>query len=92
MIQLKTTGYIHNRPRLVAAIYLTKHLKIHWRWAEKHFAIHLVDYDFAQNFGNWCWVASVLPFSMAPFRSLNPEIQLNKFDPERNYIKRYLKD
>lgn len=92
MIQLKTTGYIHNRPRLVAAIYLTKHLKIHWRWAEKHFAIHLVDYDFAQNFGNWCWVASVLPFSMAPFRSLDPEIQLKKFDPERDYIKRYLKD
>jgi len=92
MIQLKTTGYIHNRPRLVAAIYLTKHLKIHWRWAEKYFAQHLVDYDFAQNFGNWCWVASVLPFSMAPFRSLDPEIQLKKFDPERNYIKQYLKD
>ena len=91
MIQLKTTGYIHNRPRLVAAIYLTKHLKIHWRWGEKYFAQHLVDYDFAQNFGNWCWVASVLPFSMAPFRSLDPEIQLKKFDPEKKYIKTYLK-
>lgn len=90
MVQLKTTGYIHNRPRLVAAIYLTKHLKIHWRWAEKYFAQHLVDYDFAQNFGNWCWVASVLPFSMAPFRSLDPEIQLKKFDPERKYINQYI--
>jgi deoxyribodipyrimidine photo-lyase len=90
MMQLKKTGYIHNRPRLVAAIYLTKHLKIHWRWGEKHFAQHLVDYDFAQNFGNWCWVASVLPFSMAPFRSLDPEIQLKKFDPEEKYVKMYL--
>lgn len=90
MMQLKKTGYIHNRPRLIAAIYLTKHLKIHWRWAEQYFAQHLVDYDFAQNFGNWCWVASVLPFSMAPFRSLDPEIQKKKFDPERKYIKQYL--
>ena len=90
MMQLKKTGYIHNRPRLIAAIYLTKHLKIHWRWAEKYFATHLVDYDFAQNFGNWCWVSSVLPFSMAPFRSLDPEIQKKKFDPERIYIKKFL--
>ena len=90
LLQLKKTGYIHNRPRLVAAVYLTKHLKIHWRWGERYFAQHLVDYDFAQNFGNWCWVASVLPFSMAPFRSLDPEIQKKKFDPEEKYIKQYL--
>lgn len=90
MIQLKETGYIHNRARLVAAVYLTKHLKIYWRWGEQHFAKHLVDYDFAQNFGNWCWVASVLPFSMAPFRSLNPEIQLDKFDKKREYVGRWL--
>jgi len=90
LMQLKTTGYIHNRPRLIAAVYLTKHLKIHWRWGEQYFAQHLVDYDFAQNFGNWCWVASVLPFSMAPFRSLDPEIQKNKFDPEEKYIKKWL--
>jgi deoxyribodipyrimidine photo-lyase len=88
--QLKTTGYIHNRPRLVAAVYLTKHLKIHWRWGEQFFAQHLVDYDFAQNFGNWCWVASVLPFSMAPFRSLDPEIQKKKFDPEDTYVNKWL--
>uniref|UniRef100_A0A6C0DW48 Photolyase/cryptochrome alpha/beta domain-containing protein n=1 Tax=viral metagenome TaxID=1070528 RepID=A0A6C0DW48_9ZZZZ len=90
MRQLKATGYIHNRARLVAAIYLTKHLKIHWRWGEQHFARLLVDYDFAQNFGNWCWVASVLPFSMAPFRSLDPEIQLKKFDPKHTYVDRWL--
>lgn len=91
MKQLKQTGYMHNRARLVAAIYFTKHLKLNWRLGEKWFATNLVDYDFAQNFGNWCWVASVLPFSMAPFRSLDPEIQLKKFDPEHTYIDKWLK-
>jgi deoxyribodipyrimidine photo-lyase len=90
MNQLKKTGYIHNRARLVAAIYLTKHLKIYWRWGETHFAQHLVDYDFSQNFGNWCWCASVLPFSMATFRSLDPEVQLKKFDPDRKYVGQWL--
>lgn len=91
MKQLKETGYMHNRARLVAAIYFTKHLKLNWRLGEKWFAQNLVDYDFAQNFGNWCWVASVLPFSMAPFRSLDPEIQLKKFDPEHKYVDKWLK-
>lgn len=91
MKQLLASGYIHNRARLVAAIYLTKHLKLNWRLGERWFATHLVDYDFAQNFGNWCWVASVLPFSMAPFRSLDPEIQLKKFDPEHTYVDKWLK-
>jgi deoxyribodipyrimidine photo-lyase len=91
MRQLKATGYIHNRARLVSAIYLTKHLQLDWRLGERWFAQHLVDYDFAQNFGNWCWVASVLPFSMAPFRSLDPEIQLKKFDPKKAYVNKWLK-
>jgi deoxyribodipyrimidine photo-lyase len=91
MKQLKQTGYMHNRARLVAAIYFTKHLKLNWRLGEKWFAQHLVDYDFAMNFCNWCWVASVLPFSMAPFRSLDPEIQLKKFDPEHKYVDKWLK-
>lgn len=90
MKQLLKTGYIHNRPRMLAATYLTKHLKIHWRWGEQHFAKHLVDYDFSQNFGGWSGVASVLPYSTAPFRSLDPEIQQKKFDPHRVYIQKYL--
>lgn len=90
MRQLLAEGYIHNRVRLVCASYLAKELKIHWRWGERWFAKHLVDYDFAQNFGNWCWVASVLPFSSAPFRRLDPERQLKLFDPEGVYVKRYL--
>jgi deoxyribodipyrimidine photo-lyase len=90
MRQLVTTGYIHNRARLVAASYLAKELRIHWRWGEAFFARHLVDYDFAQNFGNWCWVASVLPFSSAPFRRLDPERQLAVADPDRIYVDRWL--
>lgn len=90
MNQLKTTGYIHNRARMTAATYLTKELKVYWRWGEKWFAQHLVDYDFAQNFGNWCSVASVTPFGTPPFRTLNPEIQLKKFDNERKYVDKWL--
>ena len=92
MRQLVATGYIHNRARLVAASYLAKELRIHWRWGERFFARHLVDYDFAQNFGNWCWVASVLPFSSAPFRRLDPERQLALSDPDRKYVGRWLGD
>ena len=90
MIQLKKSGYIHNRARLMAAVYLTKHLKIYWRWGERHFAKHLVDYDFSQNFGNWCWVASALPFSQAPFRTMDPEIQLKKYDRDHTYVNTWL--
>jgi deoxyribodipyrimidine photo-lyase len=85
MNQLLTTGYMHNRARLIAANYLVKTLKVFWRWGEEHFARHLVDYDFAQNFGNWSWVASVLPYSQAPFRTLDPETQQEKVDPEHKY-------
>jgi deoxyribodipyrimidine photo-lyase len=91
MIQLKETGYIHNRARMTAATYLTKHLKIYWRWGEQWFAQHLVDYDFAQNFGNWCSVASVTPFGTPPFRTLNPEIQQKKYDPDNTYVHTWLK-
>jgi len=90
MIQLKETGYIHNRARLTAATYLVKELKIYWRWGETWFAQNLVDYDFAQNFGNWCSVASVTPFGTPPFRKLNPEIQQKKFDPDGKYVKTWL--
>lgn len=88
--QLLKTGYIHNRARLVVSSYLAKELRIHWRWGEAFFAQNLVDYDFAQNFGNWCWVASVLPFSSAPFRRLDPERQLELTDPDREYVNTWI--
>ena len=92
MRQLLAEGFIHNRARLVVADYLIKELGVPRRWGERWFAQHLVDYDFAQNFGNWCWVASVLPFSQAPFRRHNPErIQL-RLDPERKYTQHWLSE
>lgn len=90
MHQMAATGYMHNRARLIVANYLVKDLKIYWRWGERFFAQHLVDYDFAQNFGNWAWVASVLPFSQAPFRRLDPTRQSERFDKKGVYVKRWL--
>jgi deoxyribodipyrimidine photo-lyase len=90
MRQLLQTGYMHNRARLIVANYLVKDQKIYWRWGERFFAQHLVDYDFAQNFGNWAWVASVFPWSQAPFRSLKAERQAERFDSDGEYVKRWL--
>ena len=90
MRQLLAEGFIHGRARLTAADYLVKGLGVPWRWGERWYAQHLVDYDFAQNFGNWCWVASVLPFSQAPFRRHNPERIQERLDPGKNYIQSWL--
>ncbi|NDG28038.1 MAG: hypothetical protein EB120_12810 [Proteobacteria bacterium] len=90
MKQLLAEGFIHNRARLVVADYLVKGLGVPWRWGERWFAQHLVDYDFAQNFGNWCWVASVLPFSQAPFRRHIPERIQARLDPELEYTIQWL--
>jgi deoxyribodipyrimidine photo-lyase len=69
--------------------YLVKDQKIYWRWGERFFAQHLVDYDFAQNFGNWAWVASVFPWSQAPFRSLKAERQAERFDKDGRYVQKW---
>ncbi len=92
MQQLLQTGYMHNRARLIVSNYLVKDQKIYWRWGERFFAQHLVDYDFAQNFGNWAWVASVFAWSQAPFRSLKAERQAERFDAEGTYVRRWLGD
>lgn len=89
MHQLLETGYMHNRARLIVSNYLVKDQKIYWRWGERFFAQHLVDYDFAQNFGNWAWVASVFPWSQAPFRSLKAERQAERFDADGRYVQRW---
>ena len=55
--ELNTSGFMHNRVRMVAASFLTKHLLIDWRWGEKYFAEKLIDYDLSANNGNWQWAA-----------------------------------
>jgi deoxyribodipyrimidine photo-lyase len=90
MRQMNETGFMHNRARMTTASLLIKTLLINWRKGERYFAIKLGDYDFCMNFGNWCWVAGNLPHSQAPFRTLSPWAQAEKYDKECKYIKKWI--
>ncbi|MBK5213759.1 MAG: deoxyribodipyrimidine photo-lyase [Flavobacteriaceae bacterium] len=90
MRQLNTTGYMHNRVRMVVASFLCKHLLIDWRWGEAYFAEKLLDYEMSSNVGNWQW-ASGSGVDAAPyFRIFNPTTQIEKFDKDYKYIKKYI--
>ena len=90
MRQLNTTGYMHNRARLIVASFLVKTLLISWEKGEKYFAQHLTDYDPASNNGNWQWIASTGADSQPYFRIFNPTEQSKKFDPDCEYIKKWV--
>jgi deoxyribodipyrimidine photo-lyase len=90
MKELLTTGYMHNRVRLVVASWLVKDRGVHWRLGERFFAQHLVDYDATQNMMNWIWVASVLPFASAPFRKIDAYRTAEKFNVEGEYVGRWM--
>jgi deoxyribodipyrimidine photo-lyase len=92
MRQMNETGFMHNRARLVVASWLVKDMGIWWRWGERYFAERLLDYDFSQNFGNWCWVASVLPFSQPPFRRHDPVSIAKRLDADGVYVSRWLEE
>jgi len=89
MRQLLAEGFMHNRARLVAGSFLTKHLAIDWREGARHFYAHLVDGDVANNTGNWQWVAGT-GADTRPNRVLNPLRQSARFDPDGAYARRYL--
>jgi len=89
MQQLKQTGWMHNRLRMITAMFLVKDLLIDWRWGEKHFALHLIDGDLAANNGGWQWSASTGTDAAPYFRIFNPISQSQKFDPTGNFIRRY---
>jgi deoxyribodipyrimidine photo-lyase len=89
MKQMLRTGYMHNRVRLVVANWLVKDMHVHWRLGERFFAQHLVDVSPSNNCGNWQWVASVLPFSQAPFRKVDAYKTAEKFDPDGTYVKKW---
>ncbi len=92
MRQLKETGYMHNRVRMLVASFLCKHLLIDWRWGEAYFAEKLLDYELASNVGNWQW-ASGSGVDAAPyFRIFNPTTQIEKFDKDKEYIKTWVKE
>jgi deoxyribodipyrimidine photo-lyase len=90
MRQLNTTGWMHNRLRMVVASFLTKHLLIDWRWGEKYFMQKLIDGDLAANNGGWQWAASTGCDSQPYFRVFNPIRQSERFDPNGDFIRMYL--
>jgi deoxyribodipyrimidine photo-lyase len=89
MRQLKTTGWMHNRLRMIVAMFLTKTLLINWQWGEQYFMEHLIDGDFSANNGGWQWSASTGTDSVPYFRIFNPMTQAKKFDPDGSFIKAF---
>jgi len=90
MRELNSTGFMHNRVRMITASFLCKHLLIDWRWGEMYFAKKLLDFDLAQNVGNWQWVAGTGCDAAPYFRIFNPTEQVKKFDKDFAYIKKWV--
>ena len=90
MKQLLATGWMHNRLRMITAMFLTKNLMIDWRQGEAFFMQHLIDGDFASNNGGWQWSASTGTDAAPYFRMFNPVNQSEKFDPEGSFIRKWL--
>lgn len=90
MRELLSTGFMHNRVRMIVASFLTKHLLIDWRWGEAWFARHLLDFDLSANNGGWQWAAGSGCDAAPYFRVFNPYIQTEKFDPKREYIRKWV--
>ncbi len=90
MRELNETGYMHNRVRMIVASFLTKHLLIDWRWGEAYFAKKLLDFELSSNNGGWQWAAGTGTDAQPYFRVFNPTSQMEKFDPEMKYIKKWV--
>ena len=89
MRQLRAEGWMHNRARLITAAFLTKHLGIDWRHGVDWFFRWLLDGDVPNNSGNWQWVAGT-GNDTRPYRRFNPIRQAQRFDPEGEYVRRYV--
>ncbi|TNE61811.1 MAG: deoxyribodipyrimidine photo-lyase [Sphingomonadales bacterium] len=90
MREMFVTGHMHNRGRMIAGSYLTKHMMTHWRVGQKWFEECLIDWDPAANALGWQWVAGSGPDASPYFRIFNPETQAAKFDPDSKYIHRFV--
>ncbi|WP_339904694.1 deoxyribodipyrimidine photo-lyase [Pseudomonas guineae] len=90
MRQLLATGWMHNRLRMVVAMFVTKNLLIDWREGERFFMRHLIDGDLAANNGGWQWSSSTGTDSAPYFRIFNPLSQSQKFDPDGRFIRQWL--
>lgn len=92
MRQLNATGWMHNRLRMVCAMFLTKHLFIDWRLGEQYFMSKLIDGDFASNNGGWQWSASTGVDAVPYFRIFNPTRQSQRFDAQGDFIRQYVSE
>jgi deoxyribodipyrimidine photo-lyase len=92
MRELNQTGFMHNRVRMLVGSFLCKHLLIDWRFGEAYFAEKLHDYEQSSNVGNWQWVAGCGVDAAPYFRIFNPTTQIQKFDKELTYIKKWAPD
>lgn len=90
MRQLLQTGWMHNRLRMVTAMFLCKYLLLDWRLGEKYFMQHLIDGDLAANNGGWQWSASTGTDAAPYFRLLSPVRQAQRFDPDGAFVTRFL--
>jgi deoxyribodipyrimidine photo-lyase len=88
--QLRATGWMHNRVRMVVASFLVKDLHLPWQWGASFFMRHLLDGDVASNSGNWQWVAGSAPDAAPFFRVMNPVLQSERFDPDGTYLRTWL--
>jgi deoxyribodipyrimidine photo-lyase len=87
---LEEIGWVHNRARMLAASFLVKNLLVDWRWGERWYMQHLVDGDPAANNGGWQWVAGTGTDAAPYFRIFNPVTQGKKYDPQGDYIRRWI--
>ena len=90
MRELNTTGYMHNRVRMIVASFLTKHLLINWQWGEAYFAEKLLDFDLSANNGGWQWAAGCGTDAAPYFRVFSPQLQTERFDKQLQYIKTWV--
>ena len=90
MRQLFATGYMHNRVRMITAMFLTKDLHLDWRQGEQWFMQHLIDGEIASNNGGWQWSAGTGTDAAPYFRIQNPWTQSLRYDPDARYIKRWI--
>lgn len=90
MRQLLHTGWMHNRLRMIVAMFLSKNLLIDWRLGERHFMRHLIDGDLAANNGGWQWSASTGTDAVPYFRIFNPVSQSQRFDPQGHFIRHWV--
>jgi deoxyribodipyrimidine photo-lyase len=90
MRQLRASGFVHNRARMIAASFLAKHLLVDWRLGEAEFMAHLVDGDLASNNGGWQWTAGTGTDPQPYFRVFNPILQGRRFDPSGEYVRRWV--